>query len=122
MRAKPGYIWLIGGMVYDREGHQATDSVRRISPVSLGRNVAWTESGHRKLSKVRAFACAVATRDGRVAVLGGHTEIGGELERSGEILFGPQLPDMIQPREIFPGFVLNGWIMMVLNQLSYATA
>ena len=89
---------VIGGMVYDSQGHQATDSVRRINPLSFGRTVAWTESSHRKLSKVRAFACAVATRDGRVAVLGGHTEVGGDLERSGEILFGPGLPDMIQPR------------------------
>ena len=92
-----GDTLIIGGMVYDSEGHQATDSVRRINRISLGATADWTES-HSKLSKVRAFACAVNTREGKIAVLGGHTEIGGHLERSGEILGGGRLPDMIHPR------------------------
>ena len=70
---------------------------RSINKISFGAHADWTES-QRKLSKVRAFACAVNMRDGRIAVLGGHTEIGGSLERSAEILFGGGLPDMIHPR------------------------
>ena len=94
---QPGDTFLIGGMVYDSEGHEATDSVRRINRISFGSNADWSES-RRKLSKVRAFACAVTTGDGRIVVLGGHTQVGGDLERSAEILFGGHLPDMIHPR------------------------
>ena len=115
MVQQSGDTLIIGGMVYDREGHQATDSVRRFSPA--GRTQDWTES-RTKLSKVRAFACAVATRAGRIAVLGGHTEIGGALERSGELLGSRgghgRLPDMLQPRsghgcvEVQGGLVVAG--------------
>ena len=87
------------------------DSVRRINRISFGSDVDWTES-HSKLSKVRAFACAVTTRDGKVAVLGGHTQIGGDLERSGEILFGGGLPDMIHPRSGHGCVAVPGGLMV----------
>ena len=45
-------------------------------------------------------------------MLGGHTEIGGDLERSAEIISGGSLPDMIHPRSGHGCVALPGGLLV----------
>ena len=88
--------YLIGGMVYDSTGHSATDSVKTVNRLRFSMN---SFDVRRKLSKKRAFACAVNIMDEKILVLGGLTDVGGGLEESGEMVVGGgSVPDMIHPR------------------------
>ena len=81
-------------MIYDSSGHTATNSVKIIKPFK-----EWTAGSHRGLSEKRAFACAVNIMEENIAVFGGLREVGGGLERSGEMVDGPvSLPLMTVPR------------------------
>jgi len=63
-----GKTIILGGMVYDDNGHEPSDSVRRLGKDGLGIN--WASLG-RNMEKKRAFFCAVKVRESAFLAIGG---------------------------------------------------
>jgi len=84
-----GKAYILGGMVYDKQGHEPTSSIRVLhetdGPISRYDKEYWHGRSN-KMNKKRAFFCSAKVKDGGILSIGGlgRNETGNTVEKSVE--------------------------------------
>ena len=79
-----GRTMVIGGMLFDKKGHEPADSVRELRPGGGGHGIYWADQySNINLEKKRSFFCAVPLKESGFLAVGGLSH-GENIEKSSE--------------------------------------